>query len=48
MLVPLGERYTEAISDDMVITFLSDHQLGYIPGTQTPVAAGASARLRVI
>lgn len=30
------------------VIFLTDHQLGYLPGTQAPVAAGASARLRVI
>jgi glycosyltransferase involved in cell wall biosynthesis len=48
MLVPLGEQQTEAITGGMVVTFLSDHPLGYIPGTQTPVSAGASARLRVL
>ncbi len=28
--------------------FLTDHQLGYLPNTKRPIAAGASARLRVI
>jgi glycosyltransferase involved in cell wall biosynthesis len=33
---------------DTTLNFLTDHQLGYMPDSSTPVAAGASARLRVI
>lgn len=33
---------------DKAVYFLTDHQLGHLPGGKTLVAAGASARLRVI